>query len=224
MSYFARISAVPPIETQPAIKGYPQGSVDRGRVLYRDGQIDQAIDCLKKATAAHPDEGEGWHLLGAALLEKGEPEAATSAFQNAIAAKNPYPPAHYFLALAALAQPNWKGEAEAKQALSALIKAIPQHWEARLLQAWINTNSPKSQLSALESAQALANEDPADPRIRFILLSGDQHIGSQQLTAAAKEALDQLLKEPGAKARLAEFEAATRGEYKAPQRIDTSCA
>ncbi len=209
----------PPIEAQPAIKSYPQGSVDRGRVLYRDGQIDQAIDCLKKSTATNPEDGEGWHLLGAALLEKGEPEAATSAFQNAMRAKNPYPPANYFLALAALAKPNWKGEAEAKQALSALVEAIPQHWEARLLQAWINANRPKRQLSALESAQALATEDPADPRIQFILLHGAQHTGEKELAVAAKEALDQLLKEPGAKARLAEFEAATRGEYKAPLRI-----
>ena|SRR4028119_1020031 len=54
---------------------------------------------------------------------------------------------------------------------------------------------------------------------QFILLHGAQHTGSQKQAAAAKEALDQLLKEPGAKARLAEFEAATRGEYKAPLRI-----
>ncbi len=209
----------PPIEPQPAIKGYPEGSVARGRVLYRDGQIDRAIECLKKATAANPDEGEGWHLLGAALLEKGEQEASTAAFQNAIAAKNPYLPANYFLALAALSQPHLKGEAEAKQALSALIKAIPQHWEARLLQAWINANSPNAKVSSLDAAQLLATEDPADPRVQFILRQGAQRTGSQKLAATAQEALDQLLKEPGAKVRLAEFEAATRGEYKAPARI-----
>lgn len=207
------------IEKQPAIQGYPDVSVARGRLLYRDGQIDRAIDCLKKATAANPDDGEGWHLLGAALLEKGEREASTQAFQNAIAAKNPYHPANYFLALAALAKPNWQGEAEAKQALSVLIEAIPQHWEARLLQAWINTNGPNRQVSALDSLQSLATEDPADPRIQFILLHAAQQTGSQKLAAASKAALDQLLKEPGSQVRLAEFEAATRGEFKAPARI-----
>jgi len=199
-----------------AIRRYPHGSVDRGRALYRDGRLDAAIKCLRTALEAHPHDGEGWHLLGAALLEKGTPDEANSAFNKAITVKKPYPPARYFLALAALARQDTPA---ASIMLDRLVKVDPRHWEARLLKTWIAAADPATRPQALADARALDNEDPADPRVQFVLGHCAAATGDKAAAACARAALARLVKEPGARARLEEFIAATHGEYKPPKRL-----
>lgn len=174
---------------QAAIKQYPEGSTDKGRVLLRDGQLDAAIACL--TTAAETDAGEGAYLLGVALLEKGDKAGAKSALEKA-APK--YTPARYYLAVLALAE-NRTDAARAQ--LAELTKALPSHWEARLLLAKVAGDK--------ELLQSLAQEDPADPRVAWV--RGDA------------EALKALLAEPGAQARLDEFVGLTKGQYPVPARI-----
>jgi len=200
-----------------SIERYPQGTTSRGRVLYRDGQIDAAIACLNSAVESDPDDGEGWHLLGAALLEKGETARAHDAFSRAISAAKPYAPARYFLALEAL---ETKDYSTASAMLATLIKEDPRHFEARLLKAWIDANAPaKAPAFALQAARALDAEDPADPRVAFVLQHCARAAGDESTVHNAAAALKQLLTEPGAPRRLEEFKAATQGRYVAPARL-----
>ena len=99
----------------------------------------------------------------------------------------------------------------AQKELLALRQAVPQHWEARLLAAALN--------GSVTDARALEAEDPADPRAAWALAAAAKKAGDGRAAADAQAALDALLKEPGAPARLAEFEALTRGRYAAPMRL-----
>ena len=67
---------------------YPPDSTGRGRIQYRGGQLDSAIATLTAATTANPHDGEAWHLLGVALLERGDATGAAAALGRARA----YPP------------------------------------------------------------------------------------------------------------------------------------
>lgn len=200
-----------------AIHRYPAGSVGRGRVLYRDGQLARAVACLQKATEADPENGEGWHLLGAALLEVGEAGGANAAFRKATSAEDPYAPAWYFRALGAISRNEM---AQAAGMLGRLIEADPRHWEARLLKVWTDAATPAAREQALADCKALDAEDPADPRVQLLLLHCAKVTGDEALAERAQAALDRLMKEPGAAARLREFEAATRGHYKPPERLE----
>ena len=189
---------------QKAIRQYPEGSTDRGRVLLRDGQVDEAVKTLTQATAEAPGDGEAWHLLGAALLEKGQTKEAAEALQRAVTADRPDPAAGYERAVLQIAA----GKAdEAARTLGQLTTKQPTHWQARLLHAWLLADAKAS--GALAAARALVAEDPADPRAWWVL---------RQAGGDAK-ALDDLLKEPGAKARLDEFIAATKGKIVPAERI-----
>jgi tetratricopeptide (TPR) repeat protein len=193
---------------QEAVGRYPADSTDRGRVLYRLGRTDEALACLKKAVEAGQKDGEAWHLLGAALLEKGNTNEAASAFARAVAAEKPYLPARFYLALLALGR-NDPGAAQKE--LTALRQAIPQHWEARLLTAFLS--------GSVAEARALESEDPADPRAAWVLLQTAKKAGETETAAAAQTALEALMKEPGAGDRVAEFEVLTQGRYAPPKRL-----
>ena len=190
-----------------SIRRFPEGSVGRGRNLYRDGQLGKAVECLKKATSSGPEDGEGWHLLGAALLEKGNGAAAMEAFEEALDVKRAYQPARYFLALELLK----KGDSrKAMRELKKLIGKIPAHWEAKLLLAWLT--------GSLEQALELEREDPADPRVQEVIIRAakgrDKSAGER-----ARRVLESLSKEPGAGRRLEEFRSATQGKYMPPFRV-----
>ena len=198
-----------------ALRGYPAGSVGRGRVLYRAGQLNEAVECLGQAVQADPDDGEARHLLGAALLESGSRTGSAAAFGEAVRAERPYAPARYFLALDALAGGS---RAEAVRQLRVLVAERRAHWEGRLLLAYLEATAPGASAGSLDAAAALEAEDPADPRVQYVLWKGAAHVGAAAAAAAAKAILDRLLTEGGAPRRLAEFQAATRGEYLAPYR------
>ena len=89
--------------------------------------------------------------------------------------------------------------------------AIPAHWEARLLEAWLEASLP--------AARALEAEDPADPRAQCVLIHAARQAGDAPAAGAAERVLEQLKQEPGAATRLAEFEALTRGAYRPPARL-----
>jgi tetratricopeptide (TPR) repeat protein len=188
-----------------SINKYPDGSVGRGRLLYRDGQLDAAVTCLRKATEATPDDGEAWHLLGATLLEKAKTDQdkldASAALQKAIDAKTPYPASHYFLALLAIER---RDNDAANQSLAMLAKADPKHFEGALLKAWINAD--------LAEARVLEAADAADPRVVAVLAHCGAPVAKEDLAAILKQ-------EPGAKQRLDEFLAATEGCYLPPARL-----
>ena len=193
-----------------SIQAYPPGSTGRGRLLYRDGQLDAAIACLRQAVAAQPEDGEAWHLLGAAFLERDQSSESRAAFAKALGAGDAYPPARFFLALHALAAGR---RPEARNELAQLIRAVPHHWEARLLDAWLS-GSPTA-LRALEA------EDPADPRLQWALRQAQERAGDKPAAAEAQRVLAQLMKAPGCAQRVEEFKALTEGRYRAPARVGT---
>jgi tetratricopeptide (TPR) repeat protein len=190
-----------------SIRRFPEGSIGRGRNLYRDGQVEEAVDCLKKATSSHPGDGEGWHLLGAALLELEDNAAAKRAFERALDVEQAYHPARYFLALELVRNGRSR---KAVRELERLIGKVPKHWEAKLLLARLT--------GSLEKALALEREDPADPRVQEIIIHAakGRDTGSEE---RAKRALESLCREPGAARRLEEFRSATRGRYMPPARV-----
>ena len=173
---------------------YPPDSTGRGRIQYRGGQLDAAIATLTAATNADGNDGEAWHLLGVALLEKGDAAGAATALDRA----HSYPPSAYYRAVLAIAA--GKGDVATAE-LIALAKANPAHYEGRLLLAHLARGA------AL--ARELADEDPADPRAQFVL----------EAVTGEKHALDRMLTEPGARKRLGEFQSAAGGRFVPPPRI-----
>lgn len=219
---------------QGAAKGKPAASkpatapapppLALGRLQYRAGLIADAVKTLREVTGADPNDGQAWHLLGCALLEmnpasaKPTPQSLESgeAFAKALSACQPYPPARYFLALAALRDGK---AADARTELQSLLKERPGHWEARLLTVWLDAGDESNRNSALADLMAMDREDPADPRVQMARMFAAEQAGDEKLAAAAREALTGLSKEPGAARRLREFNAAVRGVYYPPQRM-----
>jgi len=194
-------------------KGHPDPSVARGRVLLRDGQVVAAEACLRAALEKTPDDGEGRHLLGAALLESGKTDAAAAAFQEALTAKDAYPAAGYLLAVTMLA----KGQTNAAQAaLAKVVEARPAHVQARLLHTWLLCGKDPS--AAVREAERIQAADPADPRGVAVLERAREAAGRPVEALAAQRDLAEPCANPGARLRLDEFLAATRGEYRAPLR------
>jgi tetratricopeptide (TPR) repeat protein len=188
-----------------ALKHYGEGTVDRGRLLLRDGQTQAAIACLRAATTNAPADGEGWHLLGAALLGTGDAKGAREALDKALAAGKPYAGARYYLALVNLREDK---HVEAYNELATLVREQPLHWEGLLLCAWAGAQIPEVRREAVALAQRLVDEDPADPRACRILAD------CYRICAEAEaKGLEQLTVEPGSKRRLEEMEKARGGEY-----------
>ena len=195
-----------------AINKYPAASIGRGRTLYRDGRLVDAVRCLAAATRAHPDAGEAWHLRGAALLEQSKTAEARTALDRALHAEKPYPPAAYLRAILALAD----GDRNlARRLLGTLVAADTHHWEGRLLKAWLDAGTDR----ACRQASVAAAEDPADPRAQWVLAHCARAAGKHALAARVEADLAGLLREPGAARRLAEFQAATAGTYRAARRL-----
>jgi len=191
-------------------------SLAHGRMQYRAGMLPEAIKTLRAVVAADAGNAQAWHLLGCALLESQQQKDAEAAFGQAISAPIPYPPARYFLALLALR----RGDAKAaNEQLASLGKERPGHWEGRLLKVWLNAQNASSSGAALAALTGMEQEDPADPRVQLVLVECAELAGNQEMAARARDALAQLAREPGAWRRLREFNAATRGVYYPPQRM-----
>ena len=201
---------------EKAAQLYPAGSLGLGRVQLRLGRLEAARATLEHFTTAHPEEGEGWHLLGVTLLELRDDPAATSALERALDAELAYPPAGYLLALQ-----HWKaGERDAAmRRLQRLLERRPNHWEARLMQAWWGVQSEADHRSSLAAARRMAEEDPADPRAVLVLWLAKRLSGHKEKARQARSDLDKLLLEEGAGTRLNEFVAACTGTYLPPKRI-----
>jgi len=197
-----------------ALRSAAFGTAGRGRVLLRDGQLAAAVECLAQATASDANDGEGWHLLGAALLEQDKDQEAARAFARAVRAARAYPPARYYLAVLAIAA--GKRDAAGRE-LRALLDAQPDHFEAALLWAWLRAQDRATVQEALGAARKLAAGDPADPRAAWVLLQCLRAAGAD--AADQEPALQALLKEAGAARRLEEFTDATRGRYLPCRRI-----
>lgn len=191
---------------------FPGGPVPRAATQIAHGRLADAVQTLNRVTEEDPGNGEAWHLLGAALLEQND-AAAGRAFEKALRAEQPYAPAGYYLALTELLGGDLRAAAGQ---LERLVEERPNHWEARLLLAWVATQRGEKGIATVRD---LIREDPADPRARYILWVAAAGAGDKALAAGAKAALDALLEEPWAARRLSEFQAATRGVYLAPNRM-----
>lgn len=191
-----------------AISEYPGGSLGRGRVLYRDGQLDNAKADLEAYLLSNPGSGEAWHLLGALLLEEGEQESADAAFEQALTVDDPYVAAHYFLALSRLRAEDTEGT---KTHLQTLLATAPHHWDAKLLAASLAPDT--------DAALLLTREDPASIRAWVVLQSVAERTGDPDTSAMAGERVERLKTEPGAEARLAEFRDILQGVYRHPARL-----
>jgi hypothetical protein len=194
---------------------YPAGSLGAARVNYYLGRTDKTVAALREYVASDPgrDEGEAWHLLGAALLESGRQAEAAAALERALAAGRPYPQAAYFLALCDLAEGK---ERQASARLAKLVEACPDHWHGRMLLAYLEGARGSTDLAA-----ALAREDPADPRAAWVLWKSAVAAGETERAEAAQKTFEALASEPGAGRRMEEFVAATQGRYMPPRRIRT---
>ena len=199
-------------------------SLALGRMQYRAGLLAEAIKTLKAVTDADANSGQAWHLLACALLEpsptgaplEAQQKQAAAAFAKALSAAQPYAPARYFVALMSLGGGD---AAAARQELAALLKDCPAHWEGRLLKTWLDAQDAATRPAALAALAAMDADDPADPRVQFARMFAAQPAGDAALAATAREAYTQLAKEAGASRRLREFNAATRGVYYPPQRM-----
>ena len=200
-----------------AIGRYACGTTDRGRVLYRDGQVDAALAELLRATRTDGGDGEAHHLLGAALLEGGRPVAAGEAFAQALEAERPYAPARYFLAVLALGRR--QGSERAAAHLRKLLEQCPSHWDGRLLLAHLEGDPPDGRARSPKRAEELAAAEPADPRAQYVLWRAALRAGNAKLADEAKLALDALLAEPGTPRRLDEFQALSQGRCVHPVRM-----
>ncbi len=202
-------------------RGYPDPSVARGRLLYRDGQLAKAVETLAGA-CRQTDDPEGWYLLGRALLDLGRTDRARTALAAAVQGKQTCPAAHLPLAVLALGDENRDA---ARRHLDALLQARPKHWQGHRLRAWIaaTDSTPDPQRAA-----GLVDEDPADPIALWIYTQalaaggtdadGEPDPAPDRATEAGT-ALAGLLTEPGAKARLSRFRALTTGRMPAPYRM-----
>lgn len=198
-------------------KGYPDPSVDRGRVLYRDGSVEAAIKCLVAALRASPDHGEGWRLLGAARLEQGDLVGGREALEKALTVAQPDPAAGYDLAVLALGQ---RDAPEAQRQLEQLVQSVPDHWEGRLLRALVTSMLPPARGEALRQARGMVEEDPADPRALWVLEQVADRAGDASVAATARDGLALMRREPGAPARVDAFIAAAQGRWTPPLRLD----
>lgn len=181
-------------------------SVRRGRIFCLIGELDDAAETLKQALEGTPGDGEGWHLLGTIAMERGRQADAAGYFAKALEATEPYIHARLGMALVALAQDDTKAAAVH---LDTLVAARPANFTARSLRTWIalKLKEPDRQ----ERLDNLLRDDAADPRAAWLALLNEQDDRNQ-------ENLARLLQEPGAAARLTEFQAMTRGLYRHPAR------
>jgi tetratricopeptide (TPR) repeat protein len=179
-----------------ALAGYPEGGVERGRILLRDGFTTGAERQLRTALARDGRQGETWHLLGVALAEQGRGSEAREAWRAALEAPQPHPPAAYELAIASLPH----DAPMATALLRRLLLERPAHREAGLLLAALLVGQPEGETLR----QALEAEDPADPRVAWL------HV--QAGAPAAQEELDRLVAlEPGANRVVEQFASSVRG-------------
>ena len=58
-------------------------ALGRARLLERAGRPQQAVEELADWVSLHPDDGEGWDLLGRARMRLGRPRSAADAFDRA---------------------------------------------------------------------------------------------------------------------------------------------
>lgn len=179
-----------------ALAGYGEGSLERGRLLLRDGFSAGAERQLRAALARDGRQGEAWHLLGVALAEQGRGSEAREAWRAALAAPRPHPAAAYELAIASLPHDTPMAIA----LLQRLRQERPAHREAALLLAALLAGQAEGDALRRE----LEQEDPADPRVVWLQV--------QTGVPAATEELDRLVAlEPGANRAVEEFASAVRG-------------
>jgi len=175
---------------------YPAESVAARRVAYRLGRND--IDWLAAMDLTRAEKDELRRLAGVSWLERGDIDSAMRTLPGDDAG-------NYYAAIGWIHAED-HGHAEA--VLKRLLAARPQHWEARLLLAYLEaTDADEPDTTRIK---ALAAEDPADPRVQWVLKR-----------AGLPSEVGRMLEEPGAPRRLEEFVAATRGTYLPPRRMKT---
>lgn len=69
-----------------------------GRLRYNQNKMDEALDALSRAVKGSPENPEVQNLLGAVLAEKGQRQAAETAFRKALVVDPTFPSAHKNLA------------------------------------------------------------------------------------------------------------------------------
>jgi hypothetical protein len=198
-----------------ALAGYPDPSVDRGRILYRDGQLEAAVAMLQRAIARDPGNGEGSHLLGMARLELGEIDEARQALFTAAA--NGWSAARFYLAVLELREGR---RHRALDQVRHLVADDPGHWEGRLLEAWVMARIEGSAAESVARASALMLEDPADPRAALVAMECAAAAGDAGVGRTSAEAFEALAREPGAPRRIEEFRSLAAGNFLPPMRLE----
>jgi predicted Zn-dependent protease len=84
--------------------------------LLAQHRLDEAVELLADVARQRPTDGDARYELGKALLEKGEPRAATGELEKAIRLKPEQPHMYYQLSLA------YRRQGRVKEAQAALQK------------------------------------------------------------------------------------------------------
>jgi len=203
------------VSFRDALPGYPDPSVERGRILYRDGRLNEAVEMLRRTTARDPENGEAFHLLGVAKIELGEWEDARQPLFQA-AAKD-WSAARLYLAVIELREGR---RHRALDQLNQLTLSEPGHWEARLLEAWVMSRTEGGADESVARSSALLLEDPADPRAAWVATECARAGGDAALARSASAALEALSRETGAPRRIEEFRSLAAGNFLPPLRLE----
>ena len=92
---------------------YTPALLGLGMTLHELGELDQAAETLRKATAAAPGDADMWAALGRVEVARGKPVQAKSAFEKALALEPDAPTPHIGLGVL-LAQTGSLREAESE--------------------------------------------------------------------------------------------------------------
>ncbi|MDQ1470524.1 MAG: protein O-GlcNAc transferase, partial [Bryobacterales bacterium] len=103
-----------------------------GIIHWQSGDFDRTVTEMNAAVAASPDYAQAWYMLGTALKQKGDVDAASQALRKAISLEDSDPGPHNTLALMLRQRGDAEG-AKAEFARAAELKAAAEKRQAEML-------------------------------------------------------------------------------------------
>lgn len=132
------------------------GETARGIALYRQGNIKEAIEVLRKAVKQSKEDADAWYYLGLALNREGEVKDSRKAFEKAVKLRPNFAGAHVGLAYALLLS---RKSREAEREAIRAIGLDGRNVEAMYIVGTARLQAGNSK-SALEEAEAALKVNP----------------------------------------------------------------
>jgi len=121
VSHVPKRTAAPALA--PAISPAAQALVNKAKILYQQGKIDEALLALKKALQAQPHLAEAFFIGGLARYKQGKPDLAKVNFSKSIQFSGADCQAHFYLGKIYGAEKYFKG---AIDELSKFVREAPE--------------------------------------------------------------------------------------------------